>query len=300
MKPPSRFKVGLIFLLGLAFSIGVLIWIGAANFFGHSKAYVAYFDSSVKGIDPGAQVSYRGIQVGQVRSKRLAPDKRLVEVDLAMRSSFALRKGQALSIASQGLTGSSYLELAEPPAGTKLTEPPFRFEVHEPVIPTYGGGNQQLFGAVSQIANEIHSLPLDELVTHWSQAGKHLDEAVSNEDIGRTLDNLRNASADAERLLDTLASPDTRKNVREGVADLAASARAIRKASTTLSDQLASLRPNAFGDVSGELGQTVSSLHETIRRLDLILPHVDDLVRTLRQQPGRLTVRHREQEPFDR
>ena len=72
----GAFVVGAISLV----VIGVLLF-GSARFFSSQKKFVLFFDDSVKGLNIGAQVDFRGVKVGTVTDMRLVLDKK----DLSLR-----------------------------------------------------------------------------------------------------------------------------------------------------------------------------------------------------------------------
>lgn len=299
MKQPSRFKVGLLFLLGVLFSVGVLIWKGTSETFGNMKSYAAYFDSSVQGLNAGSEVSYKGVRIGRVDSKSLAPDGRLVRIGLSLQKDFSVEQGQVLSLAQQGLAGSTYLELQDAPGEARLVKPPFDFETGKPVIPTLSGGRPGMLETARQLSGKLQALPLDDLITQWTRAGREVEQIVADNDIHATLENLRQASNRADAILQTLSRPGTREDMQQTLADLSASAGSIRRASADLEQQLGALSPDAAADISAGTRKTLDNLQVAVRRLNLLLPQVDRLVRSLRREPGQVTVRHKQQEPFN-
>ena len=138
MTKVSHFKVG-IFVLGcIGLGFGILIWIGAAHFL-RTQPYVCFFDESVEGLSPGAEVGYRGVQVGRVTGIGLAPDGRLIRVTLALQPSFKVDHSMAIQLGLKGITGQRYLKIGPAPADIQKLTPKLSFKPKLPVIPTYPG-----------------------------------------------------------------------------------------------------------------------------------------------------------------
>jgi len=56
------FVVGAIVLLAAA-----IVALGAGNWFRQYDRFVVYFDGSIKGLQVGAPVAFRGVQIGEVK-----------------------------------------------------------------------------------------------------------------------------------------------------------------------------------------------------------------------------------------
>jgi phospholipid/cholesterol/gamma-HCH transport system substrate-binding protein len=78
----SKFMIGLFVTIGFVIGVAAIIWLGASQYFRKSYTYVSYFDESVQGLEVGSVVKYRGVEVGKVEKISIAPDDRLVEVQM--------------------------------------------------------------------------------------------------------------------------------------------------------------------------------------------------------------------------
>src|SRR5690242_20148151 len=63
VKPAT---LGLFIIVGLALAIGSIVLFSSRSIFDKSQKYILYFDASVKGLNPGAPVRFRGVTVGKV------------------------------------------------------------------------------------------------------------------------------------------------------------------------------------------------------------------------------------------
>ena len=73
------------FVLGAAIIAVVTVMIfGAAKFFARTEKFVSYFSESVNGLDVGAPLKYKGVQIGKVEAIRIISDKNIKESSVAV------------------------------------------------------------------------------------------------------------------------------------------------------------------------------------------------------------------------
>jgi paraquat-inducible protein B len=68
--------IGVFVLCALALFIWILFMLGGRSLFAQSVTYHLYFDKSVKGLNLGAPVMFRGVRIGEVKEIRLLPYSR--------------------------------------------------------------------------------------------------------------------------------------------------------------------------------------------------------------------------------
>ncbi|MBL8430969.1 MAG: MCE family protein [Dechloromonas sp.] len=106
------FVAGLFALLLGAAAITALVWLRGTH--DNLREYVVVTRFSVGGLNPEAQVRYRGIRVGKVTDIRLDGDR---PSDILIRISIAadipLTKGTIAKLASQGVTGIAHVLLLD-------------------------------------------------------------------------------------------------------------------------------------------------------------------------------------------
>jgi phospholipid/cholesterol/gamma-HCH transport system substrate-binding protein len=135
-RASTHVKLGLLAVLGAVAAVVTALGLGARSLRGEATELHTYFDESVAGLEIGAPVKYRGIQVGTVGAIVLAPDRRHVDVTLELRADDVHRVGLATTppgsrlqvdlsdevraqLGTQGITGVKYvaLDFAPPSAG---------------------------------------------------------------------------------------------------------------------------------------------------------------------------------------
>jgi phospholipid/cholesterol/gamma-HCH transport system substrate-binding protein len=104
----------LICVIGL---VVTLLWLAGAQYSQEYSYYQTNFKGSVSGLGKGTTTRYNGIEVGRVTDLTFDPnDPQSVIVTLQVQPGLNIRDDSVASIASQGLTGGSYVEIS---GGTK-------------------------------------------------------------------------------------------------------------------------------------------------------------------------------------
>jgi phospholipid/cholesterol/gamma-HCH transport system substrate-binding protein len=114
MTRRNEFLVGLVLLLAIAAVVGGALWLSEADIGHREVIYVARFQT-VRGLTPGAPVTYRGVRLGRVEAIRLAGE--FVEADLQVVAGVELPARPAVIAASQSLFGewSATIVSRDPP-----------------------------------------------------------------------------------------------------------------------------------------------------------------------------------------
>jgi phospholipid/cholesterol/gamma-HCH transport system substrate-binding protein len=96
-----------------------LLWLAGAQYSQEYSYYQTIFKGSVSGLGKGTVTRYNGIEVGRVEDLTFDPnDPQSVIVTLQVQPGLGIRENSVASIASQGLTGGSYVEIK---GGTKIS-----------------------------------------------------------------------------------------------------------------------------------------------------------------------------------
>jgi phospholipid/cholesterol/gamma-HCH transport system substrate-binding protein len=204
--------VGAFVVVLLLSAAGVLLWIIGSQF----DVKVAYFHmsfaGSVSGLTKDSTVRYNGVPVGKVSDIAIDKDNPgHITVVVALDPGTVIRQDAVASLASQGLTGGSYVEISggttKSPRFTNQYQPP------GPLIASRTGGLQSLFDKAPEVMEKLLGIE-DQL--HDILGGKNraaIDETVENirkvtaavaahsSDIEQILSN----TADATKQIDALA-----------------------------------------------------------------------------------------------
>jgi phospholipid/cholesterol/gamma-HCH transport system substrate-binding protein len=113
----SQLRVGLTVIVA-SFTLALLLFLmsGTGGFFSHRITLVSYFDNA-SGIRVGAPVRLSGVDIGNVVSLRVVPDKdkQLTPVEVLMKVStkysFNLRKDSVTALDTAGVLGETYMDI---------------------------------------------------------------------------------------------------------------------------------------------------------------------------------------------
>lgn len=272
------FVVGAVVLL-----VGGLTAFGSGSLFGDDDRFIAFFESSVEGLDVGAPVKYRGVQVGSVTRIRttwdpgaetiripvelgfsgtlenvdafegLEPDEVMEElIDLGLRAQ--LRMGSFV-------TGKLHIELDFRPdspesyvGGTELPE-----------IPT-------IASPLDKLMQSIEDLPFDDIAATVQEVLQAVHDVLTDSEMKQLVGNVSQLSQDLSALS---GSARTTLEDVNGV---------VRRSDTRLS----TLLENADGAVSelrmvlakidGQVEPVSASAQETMADLRGVLSGVDESI----------------------
>jgi len=327
---PRLFRVGSFAAVALALCVGVVLVLGGSRWFRRSVTLETYFDESVQGLDIGSKVKYRGVVLGRVNhigftyqkyelENPAGNPKRYVMVEAAVRPELVgirqnwdeedrrreIAKGLRIRLASQGLTGTNYLEMDYVDPGTNvplaIDWTPDNF-----YIPSARSTVTQIVDSAEQTLNKIQRLDLESTVESLNRLLASLDRSVVAIDAsglsGRADATLRQVQAvpfaqigqDAQALLAELR--ETNRALRQTVAnpawgdithDLQAAAAQTR---TLLQDPALPAVIARADQVSRRVDRLLASrdaeLGEAVDNLSQISENLRQVSEVLRRQPS--------------
>jgi paraquat-inducible protein B len=223
--------------------------------------YVLYFDGSVRGLDVGAPVEFRGIRVGSVTSVDLVLDTQAetaqIPVTIVIEPQRIKRIGDRFAedpyagmniLVEKGLraqlrpgnllTGQLYIGLNFVPGAPR--EQLVRHDDEPPRIPTIPSDLDEITRSVNSVLERIASLPLESVVDDTRETLLSIRRVVDSPDVKLSLESLRTtlqtADATMAQARDTLAATEslvgprsqTRADLVELMKELKNAARSIR------------------------------------------------------------------------
>ena len=321
----NAFKIGVFALVCGMLIVGAFIWLEALTYFQATRTYVSYFNESVKGLQKDAVVNYLGVGVGHVASIGIAPDGRLVEVHISLKSDFQVDGTIAIQLREQGLTGLQYLEIDKAPENIDQLTPKINFPTKYPTLRSYPSDIEQLKLALQDLFQKLSSLDLKALTDSWTKTSELINNFIvqvvgeqQTGDLKATIVYLRKTAEASSALMQRISNAASQQGVNKGFQDLTATLAATRQASETLANQLKSLPPDVLKKISGQLGEAVTSgtsvfsnlnskigdstalLQQDLQELKALLVRLNSVVESLKEQPNRIVFPSKEKEPFQK
>ena len=238
-KKANPTSIGLFIIIGLALAVVGLIIFSSGKMFSKQHRFVLYFNASLKGLNPGAPVKWRGVTIGSVADVLISHNQKttdfsmpvIIQVDENLLQSKSDRQVELSSgtlfedLIKQGLrgrldaeslvTGVLYVELAvmsdaPPPVYHQLT----REYPEIPTVPTtiqellsnlasfdVPGLSEKLNNLLDRLDETVSELHMRELSIGMTNLLATLDRVAGYPDLTNSLTNLRLALEDARGLV---------------------------------------------------------------------------------------------------
>jgi paraquat-inducible protein B len=232
------------------------------------ELFVAYFDGSVRGLEPGAPVEIRGLRVGTVTNVRLTFDPATNHIQVPVTFEFeperiaggeadgalvdrtpAAVRQRIEKLVDRGfraqlqtgslITGDLLVNLDFFPDAPKAE---LGTEGDALVMPTVPTQLDTLSASLTAVLNNVSSLPLNELVFDLRQTVQGVDKLVSSPDAANSVKTLNTTMAQLETLftkLDTQIDP-VATSLRQTLDDANGAIRAARSTFASTGDLLGS------------------------------------------------------------
>jgi paraquat-inducible protein B len=310
-EKPHTVAIGA-FIVGAGLIALSLVIFLLGSSFGDKEKVVMVFDGSVKGLNIGAPLALRGVQVGQVTDIDLILDSDNVELIMLVEADFhsknirrqgsvdedlteeLIARGLRAQLNSQSLlTGLLYIQLDFHPGSelilADIDSPYFQF----PTVPT----------DLERITKKLHDLDISKLTGNLEKVIQGINIFVSSEEfqampasIKTTLDSLTGLSNQLQQQLATTA-PKLDKVLDGAAVTVAAANTELPKLSAMAGDNLKVLNEaimafeNTMNDLDGLVdydSATMYQLNRALRDLSLAGKAIQQLVTTLEEQPESL------------
>lgn len=299
MNNLSYFKIGVFVISATILGVLGVVVLGVGTVFEKKTWVETYIDESVQGLDIGSAVKFRGVPVGKVEQISLTsveyPTRRryvLVRIGLtgqmfpfplaeagSPRFTSEIEKGLRVRLASQGLTGTAYIEADYlDPARNPALE--IDWEPKYPYVPSSRSRITQLSDSVEKILRGVENIDVERLVQGLEKSLTTITkvaEGANFEKLGNQANQFLDEVRETNRQLKGLiGSPELQAAFTDGAA-AAKTARAIMDNAEKPLQQLLADLPRA-----------TDSLNKLVERLDAVSKDLPDSSAQLRQTMGRL------------
>jgi len=225
-KEINKAAIGGFVIGGIVLAVLAVLVFGSGKFFQKTSMHVLFFEGSVKGLDVGSPVKFRGVDIGMVKDIQLSikPDDLefyvpvYVEIfenrisilggekvegfdDEEAVDTLVTDMGLRAQLQMQSLlTGQLFINYDFYP-DTSIRRIGLEKKIYEiPTIPT----TLQIFTeTVQKIIDDLREINLEDLVDNVSQAAAGINELVSSPDMKESLVNFNSAIKDMQTLINS-------------------------------------------------------------------------------------------------
>lgn len=314
MAQNSNFRIGLFVLSALVLAGALLYFLGMSDLFRRKAELSAYFSESVQGLAEGAQIKYKGAQIGTVDRIVILPQRKIIQVNMSVElDSFRDHNGEALfpdddsffrfleqeiraglrcRLELAGITGLRYLEFDyfAPPGAVEL---PMRSDGVF-VMPSAPSALRDVVKSLNTSLERISKIQFEAISDKLVGNLNDLNKILASEDVRNSLSHLNSMAVSMDKTAAVLSQVITEERLRQLVDDLESSladakalTAALRKDAekSDLAGTAASVRKaadavtNVVQDQSPEVRAAVDAW---IRALDAFR----ELMDTLNQDPS--------------
>jgi len=293
--------IGAFMLIMVGFLVGFFLWVAKVDLDKTYVEYDIYFEESVAGLSNAGDVRYNGVRVGQVVDIRLAPkNPSQVLVTVKIESDVPVLEDSVAVLSLQGLTGVAFVLIeggspgASPLKKKEGQERPVIQSRVSPIQEFFVGGPDLINEALRDIAS-LNDLLNVENREHVHSILAHVDDlsgglAAQTENVGATIDELKQAIRDLRRTADAVTSLSNsaggliNEDMKPAITDL----RATIKAADGLIQNLDQVVEESHGGVVAFTNNTLPEIGRLVtdaRRLAITLA---DLAQRLEENPGEL------------
>ncbi len=253
-----------------------LLWLAGTQYSEEYKYYQTYFTGSVSGLAKGTKVRYNGIEVGRVDRLKFDPDDpRRVIVIMQVDPALRLHEDSVATIASEGITGGSYVEIEGGKKNSPLLTETRGQEY--PVIKSKQSTLQQL----------AESAPA--LIAKFNRVGDQLTDLLKPENrqaFSELLSNLRDTSAVINR---------RSAELDETLANFSLASRALNRDLDTLNTVLLHTDQVATSADKVLKGDTIAQVDQLVTETRTLVTSLKRLSNELDNEPTRLLFGDRRQ-----
>jgi paraquat-inducible protein B len=284
MSKRANFKLIGLFVMGaISLMLITVIILSGGKFFKRTYPYALYFDESIRGLNPGAGVYYKGVQVGSVKSIKLFYTKNdealhsVVIVELEPDSvtsldtmqkimgtpdeiSIFIKKGLKAQLTMQSIVTSQLIIILDFFPEMKPVYHRYLKEYEEiPTIPTQ----------LEQFTQAIQDLRLKETAKKLIKTIDGIENFINSPETKEGLKSYMAAGKSAHELLQKMDSQviPLLENVKE-------TSEAARQAMIQAQKTLA-MEEGAPGQIASDARQTIEKAQDTLKKVDDSLANIN-------------------------
>lgn len=228
-KEVNRIAIGGFVVGGIGLAVLALLLFGSGRFFQQKSMHVMFFEGSVKGLNVGSPVKFRGVDIGEVKKIELTinpedleffvpvyvevfrnrisilGEKKIEEFDDDEAVDTLVNEmGLRAQLQMQSLlTGQLFINYDFYP-DTPIRKVGLERKVYE--VPTIPTTLQMLTDTLEQIVNDIRNFNFQEIMENIAQTAKGANELMNSADLRESAENLNIALQDMQKFIKTADS----------------------------------------------------------------------------------------------
>lgn len=279
-------RIGLLIVGGTALFVALIWFLGGAQL-SHGILFESYFRESVQGLEVGAAVKYRGVTLGRVteiglvtaeygqeepinlgsQTYQLVFVRSIIDADKLGRvpeAAEAVKDGLRARIASQGITGLSYIELdfVNPAEYPPLAVP---WTPKVTYIPSMPSTFAQVQDALQQALAKLNHMDLDKLASEFTGLASDMRKELSSGDVHRALAEAASTLQAAQQAIRGADLPGLASDVKQTSASLRG---VLESRDTQKLLANAALTAERLANAADKLPRLIASIQSTSRRAD--------------------------------
>jgi len=212
-KQANKTKIGAFVLAAIALAVAGVLIFGSGKLLRDLEKYVLYFEGSVKGLNVGAPVMFRGVKVGSVTDIMLQynPEDLTIYIPVVIEverdrfesvSGKKRRKAPTKEIIDRGLRAQ--LQLQSMVTGMLLVDLDFYPDEPPEMAGEERAGYPEIPTVISdlqKLTKTIGKLPLDQIVNKLAKSLDGIEKIVNSPDLQGSIASLKKALDSADTLL---------------------------------------------------------------------------------------------------
>ncbi len=272
------------FVIGaIALAVGGLFFFGGGKFFRTTETYVAFFDGSLKGLEVGAPVSFRGVRIGTVTGLQVVYDVAksdlkipvIFEIDMdrleivgdgAADAAQSGARGEESVLVKRGIraqlqmrsmvTGQLAVNLDFFPDSKTVSHGGYKGLQEFPTVPSEV---EKLRDLAEKLVSRLQDVPVDKIADEMLELLTSMKELVSSPELD-------DAIKGADRLVNSPDLEASLKSLRRALENADSAMRSVRRLADNADERIVPLSEGlqkASADL-GKLLEEASSVFESI------------------------------------
>ncbi|MEJ2699422.1 MAG: MlaD family protein [Desulfuromonadales bacterium] len=218
-KKVNKTAIGAFVLGAVVLLVATVLVLGAGKFFTTEHVYITYFEGSVKGLNVGSPVTFRGVKVGEVKDISLVFDPKTKSLFIPVVFTLEPSKFKGTAVAFQREAKTIEKAVAEAGLRTQLATQSFvtgqlmlsldffpdkpahfvHLQKKYPEIPS-------IPTTLEELEKTLENLPLKEMVDNLNKTLDSVSELVNTLQTNKTMESLAAAIKDTQALMQNLNS----------------------------------------------------------------------------------------------